>query len=703
MKRLLWVGFLALPRLALADESPVEVRVIGNKADSLQKVPGSGTLVTDKEIQRAAPRDAAEVLRRVPGVHVRQDEGAGLRLDIGMRGLDPGRSRRVLVLEDGIPVAINPYAEPDLYYQPPIERMRGIEVVKGSGSILFGPQTTGGVINFLTLAPPSRTTAAVDMQVGEFGYARALGTYGDSHGTTRYLVSAFHKRGDGFRDTPFSSTDVFAKLAFETSSRGELTVKFGVHDDRAVGDDVGLTRDMFASDPRRKTLAPSNRLSLQRYELSLLHEERFSKNAKLRTLAYAYTTERLWLRQGYSRVPDPAEAYERVTGDLSLPSGALFFRQDNTILDRDYAVLGFEPRAELRAKMGSFEHTFDVGARLLVETAHYEQRAGENKDSTAGSLLLSEDHRTVAVAAYAQDRVLVRDNFLITPGLRVEHAAFRRELGRQVGARGAEDTRIRGDTSSTAVIPGMGAVWGSKTAHLFGGLHVGYAPPRLTSAVNPRGEDLTLRPERGIHYEAGTRASYGKLARFEGTFFLSNFQNQVIAAAGEFGTELVNGGNTQTRGMEAAASYALGAAVKSRVGIDVGARYTFAHASFVGGPNDERRLPYSPLHTGSVTADLEHPTGFALQGAMTYVGAHYTDPENTHTADATGRYGEIPGYAIFDAGLRYRHKPSGLTARLLAKNLLDQVYLASRRPEGIFAAGFRQILLSLRWDYPGGP
>ena len=110
-----------------------EVRIIGDKADALQKVPGSGTLVTTKEIEREQPADVSEILRRVPGLTATAETGGGLRLDVGIHGLDPGRSRRVLILEDGVPVSVNPYSEPDIYYVPMAERMRGVEVVKGSG------------------------------------------------------------------------------------------------------------------------------------------------------------------------------------------------------------------------------------------------------------------------------------------------------------------------------------------------------------------------------------------------------------------------------------------------------------------------------------------------------------------------------------------------------------------------------------------
>ena len=90
----------------------VEVRVFGRHDDALQKVPGSGTLVGAKEIRRAQPNDAGEVLRRVPGLHVHPEAGQGMRLNLGMRGLDPTRRCQLLVLEDGMRVALKPSGGP---------------------------------------------------------------------------------------------------------------------------------------------------------------------------------------------------------------------------------------------------------------------------------------------------------------------------------------------------------------------------------------------------------------------------------------------------------------------------------------------------------------------------------------------------------------------------------------------------------------
>ena len=188
------------------------------------------------------------------------------------------------------------------------------------------------------------------------------------------------------------------------------------------------------------------------------------------------------------------------------------------------------------------------------------------------------------------------------------------------------------------LIPGVGRVVGTPRAHVFGGFHVGYAPPRVTSWVDSSGKnldldlDLDLAPERSLQYE-------------------------------------------------------------------LGARYTFVNAIFAEGPFVDKYLPYSPVHTVAATLDVEHPTGVGAQLAWTMVGSQFADELNTVPVDVTGRIGEIKAHHLLDATARYRHARTGLTGFVSAKNLLNQIYVGSRRPDGIFPAGFRQVNVGLRWEY----
>lgn len=678
-------------------DEPVEVHVVGSHADALQRVPGSGTVIGQKDLQRAQPVDTAEMLRRVPGVQVRQEYGGGNRLDISIRGLEGGRSRRVLLLEDGMPMAINPYSEPDMYFGPAIERYRAIEVVKGSGNILFGPQTLAGTINFLTLAPPDRQTMAIDLDVGTYGYARTLGRYGDSVGDARYIVQILHRRGDGFRGLPFDSTNGLAKIAFPTGVDGEAVVKLGFQRDDAASDDIGMTSAMYAAEPRRKALSPSSHMILDRYDASLTHEQRFSSSTKLKTLFYGYVTDRIWRRQDYTRSAVPGESYVSVAGDPSVAGGAIFFRNANVVLDRTYGVLGFEPRFEHRMTALGMGHTVDFGGRVLRETADYQQRTGNYAETFAGRSDFAEQHAGTALAGYVQDRIALREDLLLTPGIRFEHLAFRRVVLRQNGA----DVYQEGSKTVNGIVPGVGMVAGTKRLNVFGGLHVGFAPPRVTSAISARGVSSDVGADKSINYEIGMRTSLVRWLRLEATGFLSNFSNQVIIATGPGATEavLTDAGATNLYGAESATLVSFDKIFSWETIVDLGARYTFAQSKFRYGPNAGKFLPYAPQHNVNANLDIEHKIGFGGQIAYAFTGDQYADADNSEAASVTGLVGRIGPRHIVDATLHYKHRPTGLTFRLTAKNLLDADYIIARRPEGIFPGPFRQILLGVRWDY----
>jgi Fe(3+) dicitrate transport protein len=158
------------PSPQAAPEATLEpvVVVIGRKAD-LSTIPGSGTIITQSILDESHVFSVNEALRKVPGVFARDEEGIGLRPNIGIRGLNPTRSSKLLLLEDGIPLAYAPYGDNASYYHPPVNRFDRIEILKGSSQILFGPQTLGGVINYITPAVPAELEARLSASAGNEG------------------------------------------------------------------------------------------------------------------------------------------------------------------------------------------------------------------------------------------------------------------------------------------------------------------------------------------------------------------------------------------------------------------------------------------------------------------------------------------------------------------------------------------------------
>ena len=101
--------------------SMATVFVIGGE-ENLTSLGGAGQILGKKELEDSHVFTVNEALRKVAGVHARDEEGFGLRPNIAMRGLNPTRSTKITLLEDGLPLAYAPYGDNASYYHPMVER-----------------------------------------------------------------------------------------------------------------------------------------------------------------------------------------------------------------------------------------------------------------------------------------------------------------------------------------------------------------------------------------------------------------------------------------------------------------------------------------------------------------------------------------------------------------------------------------------------
>ncbi len=282
-------------KITLADArySIPQIEVLGVRNSSLQQLPGSAAKIDQREMNLLAPVSGNEVFRRVTGVHVVDEEGAGLRTNTGIRGLNPDRSRSVLVPEDGVPVTLNPHGEPEMYYTLAMERMAGAEVVKGAGQIAYGPRTIGGVVNYITADPPADEEVNVTLQGGQGGYFSGLMSYSNTYGNTGVQVSYLRKQADDIVGTSFRLNDLTAKFRFELSEKSSLGLKLGVYNEASNSTYVGLTQTMYdAGGQDFVRMAPDDRLDLSRNSLCATHRVRFNANTELRTSVYGYLPPR---------------------------------------------------------------------------------------------------------------------------------------------------------------------------------------------------------------------------------------------------------------------------------------------------------------------------------------------------------------------------------------------------------------------------
>lgn len=685
------------------DSIPVQqdltaVTVIGSQDGLFQFTPGSADQLKQADLHALAPLSGNDAFRTITGVHVVDEEGAGLRMNLGIRGLDPDRSRSVLVLEDGIPVALGPYGEPEMYYTPAIERMKGVEVLKGSGQILFGPQTIGGVINYQTMDPPEDAQGDLRLRLGEGGLFHAQASYGGTTGHTGYLIHMVHKQADRLAYSGYRINDLSGKFAFRVSPSARVSTKIGVYDEWSDATYIGLTQTMYEQgDQDFVAMSPDDQLLVRRYSASIAHTWSFGRKSNLRTTLFGYTTTRNWQRQDFSSNPNASNSTGVTWGDTSVIGGSVTMLESNGHRNRQFEVGGLESRIHHPHQLLGLRQVLEGGARLMMEKA-YEQRVnGTLRDAASGALVQDEVRNGMAGSLFAQNRWLVGQRLSVTAGLRAEAFGYERNIRRNVFQGVVKDTSIVAGSDLLTLVPGIGI--NLALAHgwtFFSGMHRGFAPPRIKDAVTSAGEALVLDAETSWNTEIGVRHAAQSWWDMECTFFYMAFDNQIIPvseSSGGTGTGLVNGGATLHYGMEAGGQIHLGELMSFGHQLDLAASTTLLRAEYSSDRLIEsdgtkvnikgNRTPYAPEMTANASLRYLWKGQLGMQWTSRFTGDQYTDELNQVDAPPNGRTGRLDAFWVHDISAWWVIPGTSIELGASVKNVTDERYIVTRRPQGI--------------------
>ncbi|MEE9161890.1 MAG: TonB-dependent receptor plug domain-containing protein, partial [Candidatus Neomarinimicrobiota bacterium] len=267
------------------------VGMIGDPIN-LFAIPGAAHIISRAEMRKQSPTDIHRILQQVPGINIQEEDGFGLRPNIGMRGTGVERSQKIALMEDGVLIAPAPYSAPAAYYFPAVGRMERIEVRKGSSQIKYGPNTGGGALNMVSTSLPGPLSSHVNLSTGAFHARRAHIYAGASTGSVGWLVETYQHANDGFKvldqggHTGFRIADYLAKVRV-TSRKGSvryqtLEMKFGYTDEVSNETYLGLTEEDFRRNPaRRYAASQKDRLEAQHWQVGLTHFVRWGRQADL--------------------------------------------------------------------------------------------------------------------------------------------------------------------------------------------------------------------------------------------------------------------------------------------------------------------------------------------------------------------------------------------------------------------------------------
>lgn len=675
--------------------------VTGVNDAGLRSIAGATHVVEPAEFRQVRPSAAHELLRQTTGVHVQDEDVLGLHLNIGVRGLAPRRSTRVLLLEDGVPIHLGPYTDPSAHYQPPAEVLQRIEVLKGSGQIGYGPQTVGGVINFMRRPPPRTPGGAITLRAGSRGRRTGHVLVGSGIGAHAVSLSVGRRQADGpRRGTSHDVDDIAAQLQLELSTATSLLVKAGAYTESSRWGETGLTQAEFEIDPWANP-SPDDIFDLRRFVGQAVYEHTLPYDAgRVSVVLYAQDLQRASWRQASSSADRFGQ--DGYSSSFGCAAGA----RDMTDCGfqgrpRHYVFAGIEPRLHGRFGNEGTRHSIDLGVRFHAERAERRQYLGP-APTEAGAERLRDNALTAhATAAFAQAGI-VFGPWTVAPGLRIEHI------------RTANRNRLREleeRATNSVWLPGIGITRAAgANAMLFAGVHRGFAPPRPADVLSPDpGQSLVrVDPEVSWNTEAGVRARPLPSVDIEATVFRIDFENQVVEGGRVgAGQRFVNAGTTVHQGLELftrldASATGRGVWPLALLGYTwvQRAEYTSDQTSTVDGhtPVRGRRLPFAPRHLLHASAGLGTRRGLQLALRMSHVGAQFADDLNTRAPTADGQRGQLPAHTVFGATANQRLAGSGATLFVTADNLRNSVYITERL-EGIMVGPPRRFALGVEWTF----
>ncbi|MFA7626117.1 MAG: TonB-dependent receptor, partial [Candidatus Kapaibacterium sp.] len=527
---------------------------------------------------------------------------------------------------------------------------------------------------------------------GNGGLLNAKAGYGASKGATGFIAEMHHKRADNIGLTNYQIYDFMAKGKFVINENSSVNAKLGVYDESSNSTYVGLTQSMYDEGQYYELIAPNDKLDVRRYSGSLNYQSTLSKTTVFNTSVFAYSTTRFWKRQDFSRSSSASNLTGTVFGDTTVEGGAIYMRNSTGNRNRSFDVFGVQPQIISHVDLGGIVNELNVGARFLIERAYEQRINGTNFLAESGNLAEDEIRSGLALSGFIQDRIHVTDKIIVTPGIRFEHFDYERDIRRI----SSKDTNIIANKSIGELIPGLGINYNlSDKITLFLGTHRGFAPPRTKDAITNEGTALDLEAELSWNYEFGVRTSLSNSLYIELTTYMLDFSNQVIPvseSAGGLGFGLINGGETMHIGIELSLMTDIGRALDLNNSLVFSVNGTYSDAKFSSdrylGSGSKRiningnRLPYAPEFVVSSMLQYKTHLGVGFNVNFSYVGEQYTDELNTQEASPSGDIGLMPDYYILDLTVFYEVNPN-FDIFLSAKNLSDERYIASRRPQGI--------------------
>lgn len=722
-------------RRAQAEAVSDIITVIGKRG--VVEVPGSVTRIDAEDLSKQSYSDVNRVLRAVPGVNLQEEDGFGLRPNIGLRGSGSDRSSKVLIMEDGVPMAPAPFAAPSAYYFPNVARMSRVEVTKNAGAAKYGPITTAGTIQFLSTPIPDAAQGRLDMTASDLGQTFAYVNWGNRYRTSLpfevgLLMETIQQRADGFKkidrgSTGFERQDYVVKLGFYAKPAApiaqSLVLKIQHSDEIADETYLGLTQGDFDATPLMRYRASQKDQMRANHDVWQALYRRALGAGDLNLIAYRTEFARNWEKldrfdnsqlSGLAAcaslnaiLSDPltcGQEYQVLRGPDGYvsPDDVLGIRQNN----RRYYAQGVQAVFHHRFEFAGVSHRVSLSTRLHEDAVDRFQEQDQFRIEN-GFLVRTTDNppgsqsnrlsKAEAFSAYAEDKI-DWGRWSLTAGVRYSDIKTNQRRWNSPDRTVVPDS-VR-DNDFHVLVPLVGAVYEiDDRFSLLASFSQGFAPP----GPSTRASDGT-KPEQSDVYEFGGRFIDGD-HMLELIGFYTDYGNLLAECTNSSGGSECVIGDTQNAGAARASGVELSARSKKQwangLVMPMSLVYSYTETELLSSVDSDifgmvhvgDEIPYVPTHQLSVQAGLEGAR-WGLDVSANYVSDARDVPGQGEILPTE----KIPARTLVDATL-YFDVSDQVRLKIKGENILNETYLAARRPYGLRPGKPREVFVGVSFEF----
>ena len=671
-----------------------DVTVVGrNSKSDIQQMPEivgtsiyagkkNSLIVLDNVQGNVVTNTMRQVLAKVPGIHIWESDPSGIQIGIAARGLSPNRSWEFNVRQNGYDIAADPFGYPEAYYNPQLQGVQRIEIIRGQGSLQYGPQF-GGMVNYI-LRNGSEIKKTFEFETQQTAGSNALfnsyNAIGGKKNKIHYYAFFDHRNGDGWRaNSRYYANAGFATVTYNFTAKFSLTAELMRSHTRSQ-QAGGLTDAQFIQDAQQ-SLRSRNWFDILWTTPALIANYKINENTRWNTKLFATIGDRNSV--GFT---------SSITVKDSINATTLNY--NNRVLNVDkYRNYGLESRIITDYTMGKMKNTLSGGIRLYKGTTYREAdgkgTAGTNYDmSIIGVYNRDIKFGSKNAAAFAENIFRINKKLLLIPGLRYEWLEGAASGRNGFTSGGAEIQLQNIKRSRSFLLAGIGAEYHlTKGTEFYANYSQAYRPIQFANLQAPPTTDLVdpnLRDAKGYNLDLGYRGKVKNFLQFDVSTYYLLYQNRVgaITPTGAVYRLITNVGNSVSKGFEGFVEFNPVKAFTKNKDTDIllFASYSYTDATYSTNHKDAatkgkkvESAPKNILRTG-ITGGYKNAL---ITAQFNYVDETFSDANNTILPTANGQNGLIPSYTITDLTASYKFSKA-LNIKAGINNLFNERYFTRR-------------------------